>query len=128
MTVWKTVLEETHRVGQQRLIGADTYMQDISEAAKPLCVAKKHTAKKVPQSAVEARAHAHTHTHTHALCVVKKHTAKRHSNHPWKHTATSTLTCSLTLTHTHTRPHRITHCVAKKHTAKKVLQSPVESV
>ena len=46
-TVWKTVLEETNRVGQQRLIGAETYLQDISESAKPLCVAKKHTAKKV---------------------------------------------------------------------------------
>ena len=46
-TVWKTVLEETNRVGQQRLIGAETYLQDISEAAKPLCTAKKHTAKKV---------------------------------------------------------------------------------
>ena len=47
MTVWKTVLEETNRVGQQRLVGAETYLQDISESAKPLCTAKKQTAKKV---------------------------------------------------------------------------------
>ncbi len=47
MTVWKTVLDETKRVGQQRLIAAETYLLDISEPLKPLINAQKHTAKKV---------------------------------------------------------------------------------
>ncbi len=47
MTVWKTVLDETKRVGQQRLIAADTYLQEISESSKPLINAHKHTVKKV---------------------------------------------------------------------------------
>ena len=45
--VWKTVLEETRRVGEMRLQAADTYLQQISEPAKPLKTNKQQVAKKV---------------------------------------------------------------------------------
>ncbi len=45
--VWKTVLEETERIGKARLQAADTYLQQISEPSKPLKTAKTQVAKKV---------------------------------------------------------------------------------
>ena len=45
--VWQTVLEETDRVGKVRLLAADTYMLQISEACKPVRSAKAQIAKKV---------------------------------------------------------------------------------
>ena len=47
MTVWKTVLEETEKVGKMRLQAADTYLQQISDPTKPIKVTKATSAKKV---------------------------------------------------------------------------------
>ena len=47
MTVWKTVLDETDRVGRMRLQAADAYHHEIYEACKPLKTQKAQMAKKV---------------------------------------------------------------------------------
>lgn len=49
--VWKTVLEETERVGKMRLIAADNYMHDIFEPTKPLKIHKQQMSKKVRKTA-----------------------------------------------------------------------------
>ena len=41
------MLEETDRVGKARITAAETYLQQISESAKPVKATKTHAAKKV---------------------------------------------------------------------------------
>lgn len=52
MTVWKTVLDETDRVGRMRLQAADAYHHEIHESCKPLKTQKAQMAKKVTEQAV----------------------------------------------------------------------------